>query len=177
MRRTPKIDPTDGVPPTPAELDDLDLALVERLQRDGRRSLTDLAQELSVSHGTVRNRLERLFANGAIRISAHVDPTRVGFPTLVFIGINADLSHLESLESKLAELPEVIFVATVTGRYDFLIGGAFLTDNHLRSFLVRKLSKLSGIKSTETLHMLNLGKRTWQWEIPVRADRRRTKSA
>lgn len=150
-------------------LDEVDLSLIDELQRDGRKPLTTLAQRLGVSHGTVRNRLERALTSGVIRISAVVDPAKVGYPTQVLMGISADLTQLEAIEKKLSRFEEVTFVATLTGRLDFLIFAAFASDAHLREFLVHKLSKIPGIRATETFHILTLGKRVWQWEVPVQS--------
>jgi len=161
---------TSGVRATPVSLDALDLALIRQLQHDGRMSLTDLAEAHRVSHGTIRNRLDRLLRSGVIRISAVVDPSRVGFPTRVIMVLNAGLAEQEAIEQALAQLSEVTFVATVAGRFDFIIEAVFASDVHLRDFLVRKLSRIKGIQDTETLHVLNLGKRMWHWEIPRSTD-------
>ena len=147
-------------------LDPLDQALVRHLQRDGRRSLTELAQALHVSHGTVRNRFDRLRRSGIITVAAIVDPAKVGFPIRVIMALNAGLAEQETIERALADLEEVSFVAAVAGRFDFIVEALFTSDAHLREFLVRKLSRIKGIQNTETLHVLTMGKRTWHWEIP-----------
>ncbi|MDR7468434.1 MAG: Lrp/AsnC family transcriptional regulator [Armatimonadota bacterium] len=152
--------------PGAVPLDALDLALIGQLQSDGRASLTDLARALRVSVGTVRNRLHRLVRSGVVRIAAIVDPARVGFPTRVIIVLNAALAHQEAVERALAGLPEVTFVASVAGRFDFMIEAAFASDAHLREFLVHRLSRIKGIQDTETLHVLSMGKRMWHWVIP-----------
>ncbi len=161
---------TNGARARAISLDALDLALIRHLQHDGRVSLTELAGVHKVSHGTIRNRLDRLLRSGVIRISAVVDPARVGFPTRVIMVLNAGLAEQEAIEQSLAQLSEVTFVATVAGRFDFIIEAVFASDVHLRDFLVRKLSRIKGIQDTETLHVLNLSKRMWHWEIPGSAD-------
>ncbi|MBI4278488.1 MAG: Lrp/AsnC family transcriptional regulator [Armatimonadetes bacterium] len=150
-------------------LDQLDLALVAQLQQAGRTPLTELAARLGVSHGTVRNRLERLLSARVLRVVATVDPAKVGFPAQVLIGIHGDLHRMAAIEKQLAEFEEVTFVSTLTGRLDFVIGAVFVSDAALRDFLVNKLSTVKGIRGTETFHVLNLGKRLWQWEIPVQS--------
>lgn len=151
-------------------LDEIDVGLIALLQQDGRTPLTDLGAKLGVSHGTVRNRLDRLVKQQVIKIIAVVDPARVGLSTLVYIGINADLKSIETIEEQLSQFPEVNYVSTMSGQFDFLVGAVFASDAHLREFLIRKLSKVRGIRSTETLHVLNLVKRVWQWQVPVSND-------
>lgn len=159
------------------QMDPLDVALISELQRDGRQHLIKIAKKLQVSHGTVRNRLERLLAEGAIRVTAVVDPIKAGFPTQVLVGLTGDLRRMEETEERLAAIDEVYFVATMTGQLDFVIFAAFPSDDDLRHFLAEKLSKIPGIRSTQTFHLLKISKRTWQWRIPIPTGRRSEKQA
>ncbi|MGQ0572438.1 MAG: Lrp/AsnC family transcriptional regulator [Armatimonadota bacterium] len=151
-----------------ATLDPVDLALISELQKDGRLPLTELSGKLGVSHGTVRNRLEKLIQEGLIKVAAVVDPAKVGLSTQLLLGINADLGQMLAIEKELARFPEVYFVSTTTGRLDFLIAAAFPNDSELRQFLARRLSTVEGIRATETFHILHSSKRLWEWEIPAR---------
>ena len=45
-------------------LDDLDKAIIKRLQLDGRRPYAQIGRELSVPEATVRQRAERLITSG-----------------------------------------------------------------------------------------------------------------
>jgi len=116
----------------------------------------------------VRNRIARLLSNGVVRMTAIVDPAKVGFPMQVVIGINVDLARMERIENQLAAFEEVTHVSTLTGRLDFLIFAAFPSSADLRKFLVGKLSKIEGIRRTETFHVLNLAKRMWHWKVQER---------
>jgi Lrp/AsnC family transcriptional regulator for asnA, asnC and gidA len=162
--------------PPPLQLDELDVALISLLQEDGRAPLTELGERLGVSHGTVRNRLDRLLAGQVIRIAATVDPTSVGYPNQVFIGISADLQHMAEIEKQLTALEEVTFVSTITGRLDIMIGAALVSNSHLREFLFQKLSQIRGVRSTETFHTLSQVKRVWHWKIPMASGRRQVGS-
>ncbi len=151
---------------TLAHLDELDLALIGYLQRNGRMPLITLAEKLGVSNGTVRNRLDRLLANRIVSIVAIVDPTIVGYSSNVHMGIRADLKRMAAIERELTRLEEVNSVAVTAGRYDFVIWANFTSNHHLRNFLINKFSKIKGIRFSETSHILSWGKRVWQWTIP-----------
>ncbi|MEP6187223.1 Lrp/AsnC family transcriptional regulator, partial [Roseibium sp.] len=47
-------------------MDTLDLQLISALRSDGRRSVSDLADDLKVSRATVRARMDKLQASGEI---------------------------------------------------------------------------------------------------------------
>jgi Lrp/AsnC family transcriptional regulator for asnA, asnC and gidA len=149
-----------------AKIEHLDSALLGELQRNGRASLINLARRLGVSHGTVRYHLERLLNEGLVKVVAVVDPARLGFRTQVIIGIDAELRLMEEIEATLVSFEEVTFVATLTGRLDFLLGAVFHSNEELRRFLSEKLSRVKGVRKTETFHILKLGKHAWDWVIP-----------
>ena len=54
-------------------MDDLDTGLIAELRRDGRASISELAERLKVSRATVRTRLERLKEAGEIVLSRYGD--------------------------------------------------------------------------------------------------------
>ena len=62
----------DDAQPT-YDLDELDLALVEALRRDGRAGNRSLGAELGVNEVTVANRIRRLSAASVIRVVALTD--------------------------------------------------------------------------------------------------------
>lgn len=62
-----------------ADLDALDLRLVDLLQKDSSMPFVDIAEKLGVTEGTVRNRVCRLRKIGAIRrFTISVDPLVLG---------------------------------------------------------------------------------------------------
>ena len=149
------------------ELGHVDRALIGYLQAEGRAPLLSLASRLGISHGTVRSRLNRLLRDKVISVVGIVEPKKVGFPMSALIGIRADLKRLEATEEALVRFEELTTVATMTGRSDFFVWGNFRDDSHLLQFLTHQLSKIPGIRSTETFHILSMNKRIWQWKIPV----------
>ena len=68
-------------------IDDLDLAILEQLQDDGRRSLRRIAAQVGVAPATVRTRFQQLIADEVIEIVAVPNPARlhIGFHAVVFL--------------------------------------------------------------------------------------------
>ena len=52
-------------------MDDVDRAIVEVLQRDGRTPFTTIAAQLGLSEGAIRKRVQRLIDAGAMQIVGH----------------------------------------------------------------------------------------------------------
>ena len=63
------------------QLDDLDYKILEKLIKDGRKSFTDIADELGVSVGTIRNRFNVFVENELLTIIGRVNPDKIGFHT------------------------------------------------------------------------------------------------
>jgi Lrp/AsnC family transcriptional regulator for asnA, asnC and gidA len=147
-------------------LDEVDHRIVALLQRDGRMSNVDIARELGLAEGTVRKRLERLLASGAIQITAIADPAKLGYKTRIFIGIEADLTQLEAIAERLAAIPEIHSVNIVTGTYDVVVEVILPSSDQLLSFLLDRVATIPGVKRTETCHVLKTVKRVCDWVIP-----------
>jgi len=114
-----------------------------------------IAQKLSVSEGTVRQRLKKLQNNGVLKIRALRDPNTLENQQLAVIA--ATLMEAKLLDRKakeISKLTNVISVSVVSGRYDILIEVLVESNKGLVNFLTEKLSAIEGISKTETFLIL-----------------------
>ena len=72
---------------TKVVVDDVDKALIEALQEDGRLPYTKLAVEVGLSEAAVRQRVQRLVEAGVVQIVAVTDPLTLGFRRMAMIGL------------------------------------------------------------------------------------------
>lgn len=135
-------------------LDHLDLAIVKRLQVDGRRPFTEIAQELNVSEGTIRNRVSRLLEDGYLQIVGMIDPHRMGLDAPAMIGVSLQAGKLESAVAAIARLPEVSYLVMVSGEFDLLVEVLCKDRDHLADFLNEKLRQVPGVSQTRTYTIL-----------------------
>jgi Lrp/AsnC family transcriptional regulator for asnA, asnC and gidA len=149
------------------DLDDADIAIVRLLQEQGRMPNAQIARELGISEPTVRKRIDRLFQDGVIKVTAVLNPRTTGYSTDVLIGIRAQPGHLLELGEALSQLDEVVYLGYVTGRYDILVEMLFRDDEALFEFLERRLPTLGAVVSTETYHVLRTGKINYDWKLPA----------
>jgi len=148
-------------------LDAVDREIIALLQNDGRAPNVEIARVLGLAEGTVRKRLEKLLADGIIRIMAVTDPATLGLPAAIFIGIQTDLAQIGEIAQELAAIPEVHSVNIVTGTYDVMIEAVLPSGEHLLSFLIDKVAPIPGVKRTETSHVLQVVKRACDWAVPA----------
>jgi Lrp/AsnC family transcriptional regulator for asnA, asnC and gidA len=147
---------------TSALLDDVNRAIVEQLQADGRRSYAAIAQAVGLSEAAVRQRVQRLLEAGVMQIVAVTDPLQVGFTRQAMIGVNAD-GDLRHIADKLAALPEVDYVVITAGSFDILLEVVCEDDEHLLALLNDAIRSVPGVRDTETFVYLRLAKQTYTW--------------
>ena len=140
-------------------LDDVDLALLDLLRADGRRSVADLARAVNLSPAPVGRRIARLERAGVIAgYTAIVDDGKLGaveaFAELRVTG-NADVSMVAELA---ADVPEVEEVFTIAGDPDALVRVRVDDAEQLRR-VINRLRHSEGVTGTRTLLVLSSWKR------------------
>ena len=159
MARTTKS--TEGARTT-VVVDDLDKALIEALQQDGRLPYTKLAVEVGLSEAAVRQRVQRLVEAGVVQIVAVTDPLTLGFRRMAMIGLKVE-GDLRKVANDIAALPEVSYVVVVGGSFDLMMEVVCEDDDHLLTLLNDRVRSIAGVRSTETFTYLKLFKQTYAW--------------
>lgn len=133
------------------ELDELDRGVLRLLQEDGRMSYTELARRLKVPESTVRLRVKRLLEKGVIRkFAALINPFKAGYGIVAFIAVDIEPGKVKSAVEELSRLREVDVLGIATGAHDVLMQVTVRDLQELENFLLEKLGRIEGIKSTET---------------------------
>ena len=143
-------------------VDDVDKALIEALQQDGRLPYTKLAVEVGLSEAAVRQRVQRLVEAGVVQIVAVTDPLTLGFRRMAMIGLKVE-GDLRTVANDIAALPEVSYVVVVGGSFDLMMEVVCEDDDHLLTLLNDRVRSIAGVRSTETFTYLKLFKQTYAW--------------
>ena len=143
-------------------IDDIDKALIEGLQEDGRLPYTKLAKHVGLSEAAVRQRVQRLIESGVVQIVAVTDPSMLGFRRNAMIGLKVE-GDLRTVANDIAAIPEVSYVVVVSGSFDLLMEVVCEDDDHLLALLNDKVRSIPGVRSTETFTYLRLFKQTYAW--------------
>jgi Lrp/AsnC family transcriptional regulator, regulator for asnA, asnC and gidA len=147
-------------------LDHLDRRIVALVQEDGRIPNLEMARQLGVTEGTVRKRLERLIADGFVRVTAVADPTMFGYHIHTMIGIQSEPGHGPEVAANLSTMPEVLAVYLTSGSYDLLVEAALPSNEELLAFLNERLGAIPGVRRSEAYHILKVLKRARDWQLP-----------
>jgi Lrp/AsnC family transcriptional regulator, regulator for asnA, asnC and gidA len=147
-----------------ALLDDTSKAIIEQLQKDGRRSYAAIGKAVGLSEAAVRQRVQRLTEAGVMQVVAVTDPLELGFDRQAMIGIKAEGS-LEPIADELSKMDEVEYVVITAGSFDLLAEVLCESDEHLLQVLSERVRRIEGVKATETFVYLKLVKQTYSWGV------------
>ena len=140
---------------------ELDLRLIQELQKNGRQSYVDLATMLGVVEGTVRKRVKDLLDNKVMKIVAVPNTRKLGYNFISIMGIQVRMAELRDVAENLAQKPNVCYLAFVTGRYDLMAVIMTQSPEELSQFIEKEISALPSILRSETFVNLDIIKGTW----------------
>jgi DNA-binding Lrp family transcriptional regulator len=141
-------------------VDDVDLALLELLRADARRSIADLARAVNLSPAPVARRIARLERQGVIAgYTALVNESKLGRGVEAFaeLRVRGDVDITAVLELA-ASLPEAQEAFTVAGDPDALVRLVVADAEALRR-AINTLRHSDGVLSTRTLLVLGSWRR------------------
>lgn len=128
------------------EFDRVDRKILDILQRNGRISITDLAEEVGLSATPCAERVRRLERNGVITgYHARVSPQALGKNLLVFLEIKLSAKSdevFEKIKKELHGMPDVMECHLVSGDFDYLVKARLAEMNDYRRLLGQILQRL-----------------------------------
>jgi Lrp/AsnC family transcriptional regulator, leucine-responsive regulatory protein len=139
-----------------SELDELDVRLLDALQRNARSTYAELGQIVGLKPPAVHDRVKRLETRGYVRgYSARLDSRLLGLELVAFIGCySTPDANYDTLVADLAALPEVCEVHSVAGEESFIVKTVTRSTAHLDDLLGR-LKRITGLARTKTTVVLS----------------------
>lgn len=152
------------------KIDRFDARIVAELQKDGRRSVVSLAEQIGLSGTPCARRIRQLEETGVIRgYTAIVDPARVGLKVSAFVQLrlapHAD-GHIARLQEALSGMDEVVSCCAITGEYDFVLQVVATDLDALSTLVLEKLPKIPGVRDVHSNVVLATIKRSRGVPLP-----------
>ncbi len=142
----------------PERLDKIDLHIIEAMRKDGREAFAQIAEQLNVSPGMIRQRYNRLVEMGYLKVVAVTNPLMMGKRTMAMIGVRTDGRRLLEVAEHLTKFDEVVYIVVVSGRYDIMIEVFCRDHEDMLKFMTEKLAKVDGVRETESFMHLKIVK-------------------
>ena len=133
-------------------LDQLDLDLLNLLLEEPQAGMREYARVLGVARGTVQARLDRLEERGVITgYGPEVDPAALGYEVTAFITLEIrQVGGHDPVAERLAAIPEVLEVHTITGAGDMLCRVVARTNADLQR-VIDAIVSAEGVVRSSTL--------------------------
>jgi Lrp/AsnC family transcriptional regulator, regulator for asnA, asnC and gidA len=128
------------------EQDILDYRILLELKSDSRKSASEIARIVGANERTVRKRIYRMVNNGAIRLTAIVNPFEFGYVTAVDIFLEVEPEKEQQVIECLSNMQEISYLAFGQGTHDLSIEGRFKDNDDMREFLRKTLPEIEGVK-------------------------------
>ncbi|GHF42742.1 Lrp/AsnC family transcriptional regulator for asnA, asnC and gidA [Deinococcus metalli] len=144
-------------------LDDLDWKILRFLRADGRTSFREIARQVGVTEGTVRNRVNALTDSGSVRIIAVADPISLGVPILATTYARIRPDALERFCTRMEEASEVCYLGVGLGQKNVVVESMHQDLRGLFDFTQRYLNH-PDVHEYDTVQVINIRKTVWDWE-------------
>jgi len=141
-------------------MDELDLAVVDKITAGARVSFRKIAKDLGVSPDTVINRYQALQKEGVIRGSTIVlNSRKIGYHAMVVFLIDVSPTRISPAQippadssqilEKLIRMPNIIVATKSVGDHDLLAIGVVTGFEHLAK-VKDEIAKMTGVRDIQT---------------------------
>jgi len=135
-------------------LDELDIGILRYLEEDGRRSYSEMAEDLGVAVSTVSARLAKMIEQNVVSIVALINPHEVGFEAAATLLLSIQPQHFDQVVESIIDLPEVNFASMTTGRHNLIVDVFCRDAQHLAELITGRLHALEGVHGIDVAYQL-----------------------
>lgn len=144
------------------KLDKIDYQIIDMLQKDGRMTIRDMAQQLNLSTTPIFNRIKKLEQDGVIeKYIAQINPKKVDKALFAFVHLSIKEHSKEAVDAiveQVTSFPEVMECHYVTGGADFVLKVLVKNMEEYNVFVTEKLFTVKNIGKIDSLLSLSIPK-------------------
>ncbi len=132
----------------------IDYRILELLQEDAKLTIKEISDKLNLSKTPVFERIKKLEREKFIKgYQGKLDRRKLGLNLVVFCNVSLDAhqkAYLETFESDVQKLPEVVACYHVAGMYDYLLQVMVTDMISYQEFVTQKLASLPHINQVQS---------------------------
>ncbi|MDO5752965.1 MULTISPECIES: Lrp/AsnC family transcriptional regulator [unclassified Arthrobacter] len=135
----------------PEPLDEVDRRIIAELTRDGRMSVSVVAENVHISRAHAYARISKLTSSGVLtKFTALVDPVKAGLKSSAYVTLKVSQHSWRELREELRAIPEVAHIALVGGDFDVILLVRAEDNQGLRRVVFDQLQSMAGVLDTQT---------------------------
>ncbi|MFT4662540.1 MAG: DNA-binding Lrp family transcriptional regulator [Patiriisocius sp.] len=146
------------------KLDEIDKQLLEILQKDSKKNVKEIADQLNLTKTPIYDRIKRFEKEGVIdKYVAVLDSRRIDSSMVVFCSVSLEsqkLDEIETFSKAVEDIPEVIECYLMGGISDFLLKVIVKDLEAYHQFSSGKLAALPNVTQIRSTFVLNEVKRS-----------------
>ena len=147
----------------PESFDELDRRIIAALQRNGRASWTEIAEQTGTSLATATRRGQALLQAGVVRVGVSTGIHSPGTADMFVLRIGCRAGMQMQVARRLAERTDLRFLSVVTGSCDLLAELVCQRAESLHVRLVNEIQTIPGVEVCESDLVLHTYKVTQTW--------------
>lgn len=150
------------------DLTELDINLLKSLQKDGKKSYTQLAEDFNTTVATVSNRVQRLMDKDVLKIVGVVNPIKTGNPFVCIFNMKVSIPKYEDVIAKLHAIQDVRYIAATVGRFNLVVEVVTSSNTELYRVIREEFNNIEGIVQYESLSLLEVHKQSYEFGAGVK---------
>jgi Lrp/AsnC family leucine-responsive transcriptional regulator len=155
-----------------SNIDKTDLSLLAALERDGRLSFRELADQNGLSKTPCWNRIQRLEQLGVIGgYHAELNAAKMGLGFSVYVQVTISPQERDRFEEAVLKFPSIIECITTTGFADYILKLVCSDVAHLDLLLREQVSLMPGVQKSTSMICMKVIKSRGSIVDAVRAER------
>ena len=141
------------------KLDKKDKIILKTLEQNSRASIIDIAKKTNLTRDVVAYRIQKLIDQKVIfGFSTLLNPPKMGYPVVVYVCFALERANKQKEErfvKYLMSVKNVSYVASITGRWDYIIDIMAKDHGHMNDILKEIRHTFSEIiKEYEVMNMI-----------------------
>jgi DNA-binding Lrp family transcriptional regulator len=133
-------------------VDEVDERILRLLEENSRATYVEIGQQVSLSEGAVRNRVQALVASGVIKRFTIEKASGVGVRALIMIAVSPTIPTYE-VSQRVHQLNGVERIYEVTGEYDIVLVSSSNNIDGINR-VIEEIRKIPGVEKTNTIIVL-----------------------
>jgi DNA-binding Lrp family transcriptional regulator len=152
-------------------LDDTDKAILTLLQRDGRLTNAEIADQVGLSQSAAHRRVKQLESAGVIEgYTAKVNRAAADLNIFAYVFVKLDShaeDHLAAFEKQVNLIDEVVSCSAISGGGDYILQVVARDMDGFAQVALKKLARLPGVKDSSSNFVLSTMKQAAGWPLSI----------
>lgn len=133
-------------------IDPIDEEILKLLSRNAKTPFTEIAKQLSLSNGTIHQRVKKMEKQGVIKGNAVIlDYTKLGYGLTSYLGVMmSDSSKINKVIKEIEKIPEIVLAHFTTGKFSIFCQMRSKNTEHAMQ-VIQKIQLVEGVLTIESM--------------------------